>query len=179
MDTADMPVHLPATTITILVIDTNAYTGNFDRQLCASATGLWDGVTHGEEEALDALSDNPGIVQRIIGKSMPLPHHDDGMDVVHAIRSTPGRVNDGMGVHMDADRLEPGRTPWPAYESIGVFLSEPLDDEEMAFVRRRAARFAAAPTAFGERDIGREPFAIRDIYQTTRTTLATETRLAG
>lgn len=174
----DMEVHLPAMTFTTLVIDTDAYSGRFERQLCAFATGLWDGVTHGEPEALDALAADRDVVQRIMAKSMPLPHLTYGMDVVGSIRATPGRVNDGMGVHMDEDQLEDGKTPWPAYESLGVFLVEPLDAEEMAFVRCRATQFAANPTAFGERCMGGKPFAIRDIYQMTRTGTSEETRLA-
>jgi len=161
-----MQVHMPHIPVTILVIDTTAYSGNFERELCGYVAGVWDGETHGEPEANDAIAAGGDVVQRIMAKSMPLPHEEYGIQVPESIRATPGRLNNGMGVHMDADQAPPGMAPWPAYESVAIFLVEPLDAEEMDFVRRRAAEFAAAPMAFGERGrLAGARFGIRDVYQ--------------
>lgn len=35
----------------IFVIDTDSYAGNFERELCACCTGIWDYETHGGKEA--------------------------------------------------------------------------------------------------------------------------------
>jgi hypothetical protein len=34
-----------------VVIDTNSYAGNFERELCAYVTGYWDEETHGGDQA--------------------------------------------------------------------------------------------------------------------------------
>lgn len=33
------------------VIDTNLYAGNFEREMCGYVTGVWDGETHGGDQA--------------------------------------------------------------------------------------------------------------------------------
>lgn len=33
------------------VIDTDSYAGNFERELCAYITGVWDGNTHGKDQS--------------------------------------------------------------------------------------------------------------------------------
>ena len=33
-----------------VIIDTDSYAGNFERELCAYVTGHWDGETHGGDQ---------------------------------------------------------------------------------------------------------------------------------
>jgi hypothetical protein len=35
----------------MFIIDTDSYAGNFERELCAYVTGVWDGETHGGDQA--------------------------------------------------------------------------------------------------------------------------------
>lgn len=164
-------VTLPDTPVFMLVIDTDAYSGNFERELCAYATGLWSWeMHHGEDEARDAAAADPAIVASIAEKGDAQLHDEHNVFVVETLRATPGRWNDGMGGHFDDDLKVEDKPAHPAYESVAVFLSEPLTEGEMAFVRARAARFAATESLM------HRPFAIRDIYQ-VRHEASGETRL--
>lgn len=168
-----MQVTLPTGKTYLLVIDTTAYSGNFERELCAFTTGLFsEEMLHGEDEAQDAIRVGGEIVARIMAKSSPLVDNENGTLVVETIRATPGRCNDGLGRHMDADTAAASTATYPAYESIAVLLSEPLDEEEMAFVRGRAEEFAARPPEHCG-----APFAIRDIYQIESIQQTAERRL--
>lgn len=97
-----MDVTFPAWTVYSLVIDTDAYSGNFERQLAGYTTGVWDYErAHGEEEAEDAKKANPSLTQSMEDKSLALTHDEYG-EVTNTIRATPGRRNNGMGWHYDA-----------------------------------------------------------------------------
>lgn len=155
-----MQVTLPTGTTFILVIDTDSYSGNFERQLAGYATGIHDVERgHGGDEAEDAAKADPEMVGRLLAKSTTVQHAEYGR-VTNTIRATPGRVNNGMGVHHDADDPSYTGTRWPAYESLAIFFGRPLDEEEMAFVRRRAHEYASSASMRK-----REGFAIRDVYQ--------------
>jgi hypothetical protein len=94
-----MDVTLPEGTTYILVIDTDAYAGNFERQLAGYATGVVDVERyHGTDEAADAERAFPDMVGALRAKSLAVPHHDYGM-VTNTIRATPGRLNNGSGFH--------------------------------------------------------------------------------
>lgn len=159
----------------LLVIDTDTYAGNFERELCAYATGLWtQEMHHGEQEGLDAIRAGGQIACSIAAKSDPQFDEEYGVPRVEQLHPTAGRFNNGMGVTRDICEAEPGKTTYPAYESIAVFLSAPLSEREMEFVRTRAAEYAA--NAGG--DPHRKAFAIRDVYLVERQTTRTERRLA-
>lgn len=55
-----------------------------------------------------------------------------------------------------------------------MFFSQPLTDEEMAFVRRRAEAYAADPTP---QILVKKPFRILDVYMVKAETVVVETRL--
>lgn len=108
----------------LLVIDTDQYAGNFERQLTGFCTGQHDG-THGDLEAKDfddyvedADLDN-GWEHKIITNP-----DDNGYDRVCSIFPTPGRFNNGMGHHYsEGDPLGPIQTA--LYESNKSYY-EPL-----------------------------------------------------
>ena len=209
-----MDVNIPNGTY-ILVIDTNAYSGNFERQLCGYMTGYHDcDRGHGDHEAEFYLE---AETARIFDKVTQVPHNEYGW-VGNAIRTTPGRLNNGSGFHYDVgsdahyaaaratasmeayftpliiqaqSRIDSGdygqpRLGWtreaceraiegyrvaienagkfvssPAYESVAIFLSEPLTRDEMEIVTRRAHEYAAAPKKYSRTG---QPFEVRDVY---------------
>lgn len=215
-----------ATDTYILVIDTDAYSGNFERQLAGYVTGVYDYERgHGEEEAAAAKQANPVITDSLAEKSMAVRHNEYGY-VTNTIRSTPGRFNNGMGFHYDAGQENEARAKsiqsmkdykapeiakceqrirdnnfegswtkeacertiqsakdaiaragknvsYPAYESVAMFFSEPLSDDEMVFVKQRAHEYAAAPMG----KWATPPFTVRDIYMVKREVNSTETKL--
>lgn len=94
-----MDVDLPEATTYILVVDTDRYSGNFERQLAGYATGICDEERHhGLEQAKEAEVEHPDMIRALRAKSLEVRHHDYGM-VTNTIRATPGRLNNGAGFH--------------------------------------------------------------------------------
>jgi hypothetical protein len=98
-----MDVTLPRGATYILVVDTDRYAGNFERQLAGFATGICDIERgHGEEEAQQALEADPTMVAALCAKSLEVRSDEYGM-VTNTIRETPGRLNNGYGFMFPAD----------------------------------------------------------------------------
>lgn len=92
-----MDVTLPTGTTYILVVDTDSYAGNFERELAGYATGVCDRDRgHGDREAEDTATAHPDMVGALMTKSLPVRHDEYGM-VTNTIRATPGRLNNGFG----------------------------------------------------------------------------------
>ena len=133
----------------LLIIDTDQYAGNFERQLTGFCTGVDDG-THGDregEDLADFLEDNPEYDNTWEHKIITNPD-DNGYARVCSIWPTPGRLNNGTGGHYDA---APGETGWPAYESVVIFLNQPPTAEDMKLFRIRLDDFASDMMQFGRR----------------------------
>jgi hypothetical protein len=96
-------ITLPEGTTYILVIDTDAYAGNFEREICGYTTGVFDEERgHGGTQSEDAREVNPELTASIMAKSTKCEHYEYGQ-VSNTIRATPGRLNNGSGFHYDAD----------------------------------------------------------------------------
>jgi hypothetical protein len=130
-----MDVTLPNGTTYILVVDTDSYAGNFERELAGYATGIHDRERgHGDREAADAQRTAPDMVAALKAKSRAVRHDEYGM-VTNTIRATPGRLNNGMGFHYAADdpvAMEDARTR--SRQSMTEYQDRNLKD-----VRRRLA----------------------------------------
>ena len=87
----------------LLVVDTEQYSGNFERQLCAYITGIVGECGVGHEEAGVAQEDLPEKVQEWCQEHVLLKMDDNGCDRPVAIRPTPGWFNDGRGGHFRRD----------------------------------------------------------------------------
>lgn len=98
-----MDVNLPSGTTYILVIDTDCYAGNFERELAGYTTGICDlDRGHGDREAEDAKAAAPDMVDALEAKSRAVRHNEYGM-VTNTIRATPGRLNNGLGFNFPAN----------------------------------------------------------------------------
>jgi hypothetical protein len=132
----------------LFVIDTDAYSGNFVRELAAAVTGQVapdDEVGIEEAQALHAAHAEINFDDQDL---VDLQHDDDGRLCVGALYPTPGLLNDGMGNHVAA---APGQTGFPAYQSIAIRLTRRPTSEEIAAFKERSRRYAAAPTFRGRR----------------------------
>lgn len=141
-------------------------------------TGLF-GDTHGEEEAkdfLDALAEGeipgpnpfPNLVRKVL--------NDHECAEVGQIWPTPGRVNDGMGRHMDTAEFEAlagkkRRQSFPAYESVAIRLQARPSPEAVGIEKTRAEAYAARGAGFGAH---RVPFRILGLRLVERTTVVTD-----
>jgi len=144
----------------VVIIDTDAYAGNFEREMSAFAAGAYNfEMGHGGREMgefEEAAEDDPRLTA--IMEAVESQHHVEYDDVVCSIWPTPNRLNDGVGGHYDA---EPGEAGWPAYESVAIFFERALTEEELAIVRKRAEEYASAPTGCGNGT----PFKILNVRQ--------------
>jgi hypothetical protein len=129
----------------ILVIDTDSYSGNFEREMTGFVTGvereeLYDrgsaGKTRELHPELAAYFDKWSEV--IIGDYV---FDDEYGDQVCGIMPTPGWSNNGRGHHT---KLEPSEKRYcPAYQSVGIALSvSELDEDVLETVRMLVDEFA-------------------------------------
>lgn len=86
----------------LLIIDTDKYSGNFERELTGFCTGVDDG-THGEKEGQDFFDwlDDVGKVSGWGELVTTCNEEDNGFPRVCTIWPTPGRLNNGSGFHYD------------------------------------------------------------------------------
>jgi hypothetical protein len=84
----------------LFVVDTDSYSGNFERELVGYMTGA-DNGTHGEEEADEFKKDFPKEAKKI--QAIILSTFGDGYPKVAHIYPTPGRFNHGMGEFFNDD----------------------------------------------------------------------------
>lgn len=121
----------------IVIIHTNLYSGNFERELAGYVAGVWDGETHGDKE-VDIFNDECecDFTGRARFETV------DGHDTPVSIWPTPGRFNAGTGLHYDGDDPEHISSPrYPAYESVAMFFNQRPTKEELALLWDRAEKF--------------------------------------
>ncbi len=127
----------------IFVIDTDSYSGNFERDTCAYVTGQIGDCGRGDNWARDFAEDvEDGEIPSSLADELEdkiLQVAEEGCYRPVRTWTTPGRVNDGNGHHSD------GTVGWPAYESIGIFFGEQPSFELIDFMKKRALEFSVIP----------------------------------
>lgn len=121
-----------------LIIDTDSYSGNFERELVSFVTGLYsDEQCHGESEADDfkVWAEEKGLDPYMF-ESVVVETNDPEYGWRYPIMfATPGRLNNGTGQHYNAAEGEKG---WAAYESVGFAITRELTQEELEVIKERA-----------------------------------------
>lgn len=123
-----------------VIIDTNEYSGNFERELTAYTTGHHTEYA-GEEEAKDYqnfVDANPEFSE--LFQSNIRFEYDEGGGNYCCIYPTPGRVNDGKGNHYDEIDYT-GEHKYPAYESVEIFFYWEPTPIEMRIIEDRAIEY--------------------------------------
>ena len=127
------------------VVDTRQYSGNFEREMSAYVTGR-----EGEFDARRETDCIEMFNQEVFDKEILDELLDKKCEGIHveysavgcAICPPPSRVNDGNGVHTDADGMSRAAVKTcPAYESVAMFFSEEPSDNLIAFMKFRAVEF--------------------------------------
>jgi len=136
----------------ILVIDTDAYSGNFERELTGWITGAegFDDVTDLRLVEQTQLA-HPDLTAYFDKWEIVLATHtfDSEYNDTHCgIMTTPGWTNDGHGTHR---KLEPGeKSQYSSYQSVGIAISRSEigegEAEFLATVKQLAEEFAADTT---------------------------------
>ena len=131
----------------VLVVDTDSYAGNFERELTAYCTGQIGECEKGSRQAQDFRDfmpwlDNPFddiVTQR---------GDDRGTMRPTAIYPTPGRTNNGTGQHSDVTPDNPYK--YPAFESVAIFFSEKPTKLMIDIIKDRATEFAENRVVIGK-----------------------------
>lgn len=136
------------------VVDTDTYSGNFERQLCAYITGRcgdWSPAGRIAEFALKS-PEVGDIGQHVIdmnGEYGPVPV---------TIVPTPGFYNDGVGNHHRINKKKKPLHAFPAYQSVAIRLDEKPTPEILKAMCRRAREFSAICSAKDYEKIGCDEF---------------------
>lgn len=120
------------TTYYALVIDTDQYSGNFEREMASFCTGLY--FPRGAEY-VDKGSLNHDDWWARYAMDYPEGEYEEPV----AIWPTPGWSNSGMGAHK---KLEEGeKMKYPAYQSVAIFCAARPSSGVIDEVKERAELF--------------------------------------
>lgn len=148
-----------------VIIDTDSYSGNFERSLCAYVTGRIGDCQVGTESAVIACDelnkDTSWFSENIVDQL-----DDHGVSRPVRIEPTPGFFNDGLGqIYADGTDLKlvksnykkrnPGQVysgiRYPAYRSVIIFFTKKPDQKVRDLIIERAQKFANNPRKCGEK----------------------------
>lgn len=118
-----------------LIIDTNQYAGNFERELCAYVTGKWDNETHGGDQA--AVFENE-VLGDPFEEFVRFETNEFGLESPQQICETPSSVIPHKK-HPGTDML-----------SVGIFLVKELPPDLLQLLKERARKFCKDGLIFGK-----------------------------
>lgn len=140
----------------LFIIDTEEYSGNFEREMCAFCTGQVGECGVGQKEADVFKEECPEWIE-IFDDIVGSEPDDHGCYRPVSIYTTPGFFNDGMGGHYRdpekgskkvKDNYEKyheekssGPGDYPAYQSVAIFLNEIPNKPTIDFLMERAKLF--------------------------------------
>ena len=150
----------------VFIIDTDSYSGNFNRELCAFVTGQLGECEVGDRETQEFFDSVSSSMFESFETSIERKPNDKGHYHPSDMYPTPGMWNDGMGEHYPDDIFEEelnqaynyyvyhceeyGLTPaersnwpkkYPAYESVGIFFNTKPTQEMLDLMKSRAKIF--------------------------------------
>lgn len=134
----------------LVVVDTDQYAGNFEREMGAYLTGrigdsdtgsLQARIARKEWKELQALEDRKGP---FFGLPTPIVVDDSEDGGLFKIWPTEGWVNDGMGVCSKS-----GKPGYEAYLSVALAYSEELTPAQIKTLTERARRFCENYSQWG------------------------------
>ena len=120
------------------VIDTNEYSGNFERDMCAFCTGQIGECEVGESFAED-FKDEVGdkAIKDWLDENTYQKSDDNGCHRPCSIETTPFRFNNGMGKHFSSKERWP-KGKYPAYESVAFFFYKKPPQNVIDVMKERA-----------------------------------------
>lgn len=132
------------------VVDTDAYAGNFERELCGYVTGCSeDGEDHHGAPYRDMfMADYPEghPFEDFLKKRLTDPGDDGYGRTYQDLAPTPGWGNFGQGDHKKLEAFE--TAPHPAFQSVAIFLRERPPDEVLSILTQRAYAFPKLPKRY-------------------------------
>ena len=143
-----MSVRLPPDKLYIFVVDTDQYSGNFEREMCAAVTGKVGECEVGNELAIKYCKENNIGDDDEYNEHVILMPDDHGSMRPCSIWTTPGWVNNGNGKHLrdNTSQAKGLKTKYPAYNSVAIFMDRKPTPSEIEDMKVRAFAFAMAQT---------------------------------
>lgn len=131
----------------IFIVDTQQFSGNFERQMCAHLTNQVGECEVGKEYITDLedladeypTHDIPRILAWIEDNILQVSEHDNGCLRPCVIWPTEGRSNNGMGKHYNVKPSTPYKHP--AYESVGIFFGAHPPQDVINYMIERSKTF--------------------------------------
>lgn len=127
-----------------LIVDTEDYSGNFEREMVAYATGCYGDCGVGDylaEQAQEKMKHYAWWEKHMVNQ----PDEDTGEDCMRPadIWPTPGWVNNGYGLHLreDSEEAEALTTCYPAYQSVVMVVDELPPQEVWEEFQERVIEF--------------------------------------
>lgn len=135
-----MAAELPVGETYIFIVDTDQYSGNFERPMCAYMTGRTGECGVGSDEA-EIFAKEMDVSVEVYEEEHPFHFvtsvaDDHGCYRPASIWPTPGWINDGMGKFIKSD--EEG---FPAYKSVAIFMERKPTPEEVELLKDRAEAY--------------------------------------
>ena len=125
----------------LFVIDTDEYSGNFEREMCAYVTGRVGDCGVGEEEAA-IFDDEAGQSGTDMGELVCENQDNHGCYRPTTVWPTPGWWNDGNGRHYRDGKGPKRKNHCPAYQSVGIWMVRKPAAKEIKFMKERARAFS-------------------------------------
>ncbi len=141
----------------LVIIDTEQYAGNFERELCAYCTGHVGECEVGDDEADIFEKEEPGCK---LFQNVTLEPDENGCHRPVKLYVTPGWWNDGLGSEYPDSEWGKAHTKekykksaresklkktsighFPAYLSIAILFSDRPSQEEIDMIVKRALKF--------------------------------------
>lgn len=122
-----------------IIIDTEQYSGNFEREMFSFITGLQNPRQDGIEEYCAKSIINLDWWEE---HSTEEEHEEYGPQQM-GIEITPNWFNNGMGIHKMADdpKISTFKHKCPAYLSVGIFVDEMPPENVIKEIKKRAKEF--------------------------------------
>ncbi len=129
----------------MFVIDTNSYSGNFEREVCAYITGQVAEVSSSdaEDQAALALQAMPEVVKEFEDLMLDVQDDPDMYPSFVANWPTPGYGSNGRGKEVKLTPENKDEYHYPAHLSVAIFFSERPSDKLIAIMKKRALHLRA------------------------------------
>ena len=137
----------------IFIVDTDTYSGNFERELCAYIAGHF--YARGEEEAIQFIKETKlghlersqhsqklipySSLEHVMEAPSPPAEHKGDYGIIWA---TLGWFNDGSGNHYPKETKKHLKKRYPAYQSVAIYFDTKPTEKEIAMFKDRSRKFA-------------------------------------
>ena len=113
----------------VFIIDTDSYSGNFERAMCGYLTGIQNESTSRTDKYVEAYKKEMNIAE-------PYEHNEHIIFMPGGYGESPVEAFPTPGVFR-----EHNGDKYPAYQSVGIFMDRKPTDEEIKILKERANKF--------------------------------------